>query len=337
VTSLFGLLTGLTLLDPWMLALVLLVPAAIRLRHRAGAPSAVFAPAKFLGGADDGAAPVSWRVRLRALPIALQVAALLCVVVALARPVRNVALPRKAEGIDILLCLDVSSSMTAKDMDLTRTRLEVARDAAAEFVRGRRDDRIGLVTFARFPDVRCPPTLDHEALARFLAGVSPVTADGPEDATGIGTAVARAAQVLGGAASRSRVVILLSDGEENVAGPQAPAEIAPEHAAQLCKELDIRVYTIAAGVGTVARPGARAPVDTRPVERLAAATGGRFFAARDAGAVAGVYAAIDDLEKARIDEPRYVPEDRFLPFVAAALGLLVAGIVLRSTALDVLP
>jgi Ca-activated chloride channel family protein len=335
VTSLFELVTGLTLLHPWMLALALLVPAALRLRRRAGAPSAVFATAALLD--DGGPAPVSWRVRLLAVPVTLQVLGLLCVVVALARPVRSVALPRRTEGIDILLCLDVSSSMTSKDMDLTRTRLQVARDAAAEFVRGRRDDRIGLLTFARFPDVRCPPTLDHEALARFLAEVSPVEADGPEDATGIGTAVARAAQVLGGAAAKSKVVILLSDGEENVAGPQAPAEIAPGHAAQLCKELGVRVYTIAAGVGTVARPGARAPIDTRPVERLAAATGGRFFAARDAGAVAGVYAAIDELEKARVDEPRYVLEDRFLPFVAAALGLLIAGVALRSTVLDVLP
>jgi Ca-activated chloride channel family protein len=337
VTSVLESITGLTFLAPWMLALVLLVPAALWLRRRAGAPSVTFAAASFALGREDAPPSASWRVRLRALPAALQAAALVCVAVALARPVRSVPLPRRTEGIDVLLCIDTSSSMTARDMDASRTRLEVARDAAAEFVRGRADDRVGLVTFARFPDVRCPPTLDHGALAAFLAALAPVEADGPEDATGIGTAVARAAQSLGGGPGKSRVVILLSDGEENVAVPRAPDEITPAKAAQLCRELGVRVYAIAAGSDAVPPPGARQPVDTRPIERLAAATGGRFFAARDAGAVASIYAAIDELEKSRAEETRHLLEERFLPFVAAAAALLAASAVLRSTALGTMP
>ena len=111
------------------------------------------------------------------------------------------------------------------------------------------DDRIGLVCFARYPDLKCPLTLDHRALGEILDEVTTVESDGPEDATGIGTAVARAAQVLQRGIGESRVVILLTDGEENVATTRTPDEIAPLYAAQLCVELGVKVYAIAAGSG----------------------------------------------------------------------------------------
>ncbi|MHC4818557.1 MAG: VWA domain-containing protein, partial [Planctomycetota bacterium] len=182
-----------TLQNPWWLLLALLVPLALWLRWRRGAPTVLFAPGAFLARLPGG-----WRVRLLPLPWLLLAAGLSLTVVALARPVRRVPLPHKSEGIDIMLCLDVSSSMTANDMDPQRTRLDVARDAAVRFIAGRPNDRIGLICFARFPDLRCPPTPDHDALRQLLAAVIPVASDGPEDATGIGTAVARAAQVLRG-------------------------------------------------------------------------------------------------------------------------------------------
>ena len=306
---------------PWFLLLALLVPVALWLRRRRGAPTVLFA-----SGAEG--LPRSWRVRLLPLPWVLQVGGLLLTVLALSRPVRSVPLPLTTEGIDIMLCLDTSSSMTANDMDPRRTRLHVAREAAARFVAGRLDDRIGLVSFARFPDLRCPPTLDHDALQQFLARVTQVAGDGPEDATGIGTAVARAAQVLRGSEAKSRVVILLTDGEENVATERTPEQIAPVHAGQLCRELGVRVYAIAAGLGKL---------DTRQVRLLAEGTGGRFFEARDAGAVAAVYTEIDELERVEFEEPRYQMEERFLVFLAAAVALLLAGRLLQSTALAVLP
>jgi Ca-activated chloride channel family protein len=206
----------------------------------------------------------------------------------------------------------------------------VAKAAAAEFVRGRPEDRIGLVSFARYPDVRCPLTLDHEALLRILDGVATVPGDGPEDATGLGTAVARAAQVLSGDDRRERVVILLTDGDENVAVEGAAGEIAPSHAAQLCAALGARVYAVSVGV--------RGPrVDTGALQRIGARTGGGFHEARDAGAMAKVYREIDALEKTGVEKPRYVVEDRFLPFLLLGILLMLAARTLDATALGVFP
>jgi Ca-activated chloride channel family protein len=265
------------------------------------------------------------------------VAGLLALVVALARPASREVREDPREGVDVLLALDAASSMTTNDLDGARARLDVARDAAAAFVRGRPDDRVGLVTFARYPDLRCPPTLDHEALLRILEAVVPVASDDPEDATGIGTAVARAAQVLSTSPLASRVVVLLTDGEENVASEGAPGEIAPAHAAQLARRLGVRVHAIAAGRGRPDRSGAFVPVDTRAVEEVARATGGGFFRAEDAGGLRAVFARIDEMERSAFSEPRYAFEDRFLPLLALGIVLLVASRALASTALEVLP
>lgn len=318
---------------PWFLLLALLVPLALWLRYRRRAPALLFAPGALLRPAS----PKTWRVRLLPLPPLLTVLGLLLAVLALARPVKHVPLPHTTEGIDIMLCIDTSSSMTANDMDPGRTRLDVAKAAAARFVGGRPDDRIGLVGFARYPDLRCPPTLDHEALQQFLAQVSPVAGDGPEDATGIGTAVARAAQVLRGSTGTSKVVILLTDGEENVATELTPEEIAPLHAGQLCRELGVRVYAISAGLGSRDAAGEWVEIDTRQIRLLAERTGGRFYTARDAGAVESVYTEIAQLHKAAFEEPRFEVEERFLSFLAAAVVLLIGSRLLQSTVLAVLP
>jgi len=337
-------MTGLMLLDPWMLVFVGLLPLALLLRRVKGAPVVSFAPSPFLVGGTGAEAPaggsplpLSWRVRLLWLPAALQLLALGLVAVALARPVARRELPLVAKGIDIFLCLDVSSSMAHKDMDPQRTRLDIAKEAAARFVAGRPEDRVGLIRFARYPDVLCPLTLDHEALTEFIAGLERVEADGPEDMTGIGTAVARAAEVIDSSESKSKVVILLTDGEENVARADTPDEIGPARAAALCEQLGVRVYTIAAGIGKRNRDGRWVPIDTSGVRRLAERTGGAFYEARDAGAVANVYRKINGLEKVEFEKPRYELEDRFLPFVFAAFALLLVARLLGSTVFEVLP
>ena len=344
-------LVDLSLRAPGLLLLALLVPVALFLRRRGGAPAVRFAPGPLLGGtrgaprAPTGTSslpplpplPGTWRTRLLWLPRVLQALGILLAIVAVARPVERVLEPVSSQGIDVLLVLDTSSSMTAADMDARRTRLEVARDAAIAFAKDRGDDRIGLVTFARYPDLRCPLTLDHHALARILGEVRTVEGDGPEDATGLGTAVARAAQLLEGAAGRSRVVILLTDGEENVARKEAPGEIAPVHAAQLCTALGVRVYAIAAGTGRRTASGGFERVDVAEVARLATRTGGTFSEAKDAAAMARVYAEIGALETARVEEPRSTLEDRFLPFLLAGIALLVLARLLESTVLAVWP
>ena len=226
--------------------------------------------------------------------------------------------------------------MTATDLDPQRTRLEVARGAATSFAAGRDDDRLGLVRFARYPDLVCPPTLDHDALVQLLAAVELVDGEGPEDQTGIGTAVARCAKALRRAPA-GKAIVLLTDGEENVAIRGRAEEIGPAAAARLCEDLGIRVYAIAAGLGKRERSGALTPIDTGPIEKLAEATGGRFFAARDAQAVAAVYAEIDRLERAVISAPRYEDRDRFLPFALLGLVLLALGRALGGTWLEVAP
>ncbi|MDP6424595.1 MAG: VWA domain-containing protein [Planctomycetota bacterium] len=322
-----------TILDPWMLLLGLLVPIAAGLKARRGTAAVRFAPAR-LAGRD---LPRSWRTLLVPLPRVLQVLGLLGIVIALSRPAYRVPLPRTTEGIDILLCLDVSSSMATNDMDPKLTRLDLAKQAATSFSAGRPHDRIGLLCFARYPDLVCPLTLDQTALADFLAGVDHVEADGAEDMTGIGTAVARAAQVLRTSLANSKVVILLTDGEENVATRETPNEIGPAKAARLCERLGVRVYTVAAGIGKRRRTGEWVPVDTTQVSRLAERTGGAFFAARDATAIAAVYTTIDELERSRFEGPRYRIEDRFLPFLSTAVLLLLLGRCLAGTVFRVLP
>jgi Ca-activated chloride channel homolog len=317
------------LAEPLYLLLLLLLPLGL-LRRRAAVK---FAAGRFLGAG----LPASWRVRLRFLPRVALVLGMVFLVVALSRPVKRVPLPATTEGIDIFLCLDLSSSMAQTDMDPERTRLDVAREAALEFVAGRKDDRIGLVTFARFADLSCPLTLDHDALLTILGAVSLVEGDGPEDATGIGSAVALAARALEDGAGRSKVVILLTDGEENVARTAEPGEIPPMHAAQLCGRLGIRVYSIVAGLGSRDSGGQWVPLDTAQVFDLAKRTGGRFFTARDAPAAADVYREIDRLEKAEIEEPRFEIVERFLPFLLVGLALLLVGRLLATTRLRVFP
>jgi Ca-activated chloride channel family protein len=333
---------GLEFRNPGLLMLAGLVPLAVWIRHRFGASALWFAPGPRGPGSPETEGvpprlPRSLSVRLASLPRWLQAVALLLVAVALARPVERSPLPLTTEGIDILLALDVSSSMATEDMDAGRTRLDVAKEAASRFLAGRPHDRIGLVTFARYPDLRCPLTLDHLALDEILRGVEMVTRDGPEDATGIGAALMRSAQVLGQHPETSKVLILLTDGEENVATSRTPDEIAPLHGAQLCASRDVRVYTIAAGIGSPSPSGTLIPLDTSQVRQVARRTGGRFFEARDAKAIDGVYAAIDDLERARFAEPRYAVNERFLPFLLLALVLMVVGRVLEATVLEVLP
>ena len=329
----FAIAVDFTLREPWLLAAAAAVGVVAVLARRRTPPPLRCAPAAFLAGAPP--LPASWRLRLRRLPELLEVVGLLALVVALARPVRRAPLPLTRAGIDLALCLDVSSSMRRRDLDPARTRLEVARDAALAFVAGRPDDRIGLIAFARHADVRCPPTLDHAALSELLRRIEPVEADGPEDATGLGVAVARAAAMLAGpgASSRpsppSKVALLFTDGEENVALGQSEDEIAPLAAAQLCASRGVRVDAIVAGDSSA--------LDTAPLRRLTERSRGRFFVAKDAGALADVVASIDALERSPFEEPRFRMEDAAGAWMVAALLLFGRGRLLRATAWRVAP
>lgn len=315
-----------------LLAIVLLF--VLRSRRTYGVR---FAAAGF-SAAQPGSPPLprSLRQRFVRLPLLLEVTALVLGTAALARPVQRVPLPPEREGRDVLLCLDRSSSMAAFDLAPARTRLEVGIEAALEFVAARPQDRIGFVDFARFADLRCPPTLDHAAVRELLARVGMVAKDGPEDATGIGNAVAVAAAVLQRSPAKGKVVVLLTDGEENVATSGTPDEIAPLHAAQLCAQLGIRVHTIVAGLGNQRADGRFLPLDTTAVRQLAATTRGRFFTARDAAGLQAIWAEIDALEAVPFAEPRTLLREGFALLVAAAVVLLFSAHVLSHTRLEVL-
>lgn len=322
---------GWSLTEPAYLALLLLLPLALGWRRARGQPTLR------LASESGGSLPRSLRSRLAGGTLVLQVLGLGLLTVALARPVHRDPLPLEAEGIDIYLCIDVSSSMAAHDLDARRTRLDVAREAATSFVRQRPQDRIGLIRFARYPDIVCPLTLHHEALLAFLAAIEPVERDGPEDLTGIGTAVARSAQLLQNSRAASKVVILLTDGEENVATADRPEEISPLRAAALCLPLGVRVYSIVAGVGARDADGRTVPLDTTSVRQLAETTAGMFFEARDAAALESVYRSIDALEKVEFKEPRYREEERFLAALVGGVLLLVLGRLLETGPLGPLP
>ncbi len=307
-----------TLRDPLWLLLLALLPWLWWRTRSASASAVCFSPASLW---DSAARTGSWRTRLLFLPRLLRVVAAAAMVLALSRPVERVALAVEREGVDIVLAVDVSSSMARQDLERGADRLEVAKAAARRFVAGRPADRIGLIRFARFCDVVCPTTLDHEALDELLAELSRVEHEGPEDQTGIGGAVARAVQILrGGAlaeqATSDAVVILVTDGEENVATAAAPQAIGPLQAAQLAAHHGVSVHVITVGGDDL---------DTSQVEALAERTGGTFHRARRAATVAEIYAAIAELERAPAPEPRFAVEDRLLPWLLLSLlALLLA-------------
>ncbi|MFO1050719.1 MAG: VWA domain-containing protein [Planctomycetota bacterium] len=322
-----------TLRGPMWLSLIAAIPWIAIRRARRGGSAIPVASLTFVPEPKRS----TLRLRLRSLPDVLALLGGALMVLALSRPVERVPLPLVVEGVDVMLCLDVSSSMAAQDMDPARSRLSVAKTAAARFLAARPHDRIGLITFARFPDLRCPTTLDHRALAEILDGVEQIEHGGDEDVTGIGTAVARAVATLRGSKARSKIVVLVTDGEENVATTQTPDEIDPGEAARLARGFGVRVYTIAAGIGSQQQDGRFLPIDTRQVEKLATDTRGAFFAARDAAAIDQVYAHVDALEKESFEEPRFVFEERFVPILLLGVALWLGGLLLRATWLEVLP
>ena len=255
--------------------------------------------------------PRSMRQRLAWIPTFLQVCALLFAIGALARPLRgNVQHDDVSEGVDIALLVDRSGSMRFNDLARGRTRLDVVKQVVGEFAARRMGDREGaadscsLITFARYPKLLCPFTLDVDALQGFLEGVELVE-HREEDGTAIGVALAKAVWVLRESEARSKVCVLLTDGENNV------DDITPAQAAELAAEEGIKVYTIYAARyvyrhdpfrGWVPTEG---KLDTSALERMADLTGGRFFHATDQASLESVYAEIESLERTERTEVRY--------------------------------
>ncbi len=312
-----------SLMDPWFLALVPLIALLLlwRLfRARAALPTA---SASLLVGL-----PKTLRVRLWFLPLVLQAVAMVFFAVALARPVSRDVLPVREKGIDIVLVLDISSSMLAADMSRTEelTRMAAAREKALEFAEARVSDRVGLLTFARFPELRCPLTLDQDALASFLRTVETVGERSPENKTAIGVALAKAVSLLEDSAAKSKVVILLSDGENNV------PDITPEDAAKLAKDAGMRVHCIGIGAGQEFNDllfGRRQiKPEFKALKAIAKICDGEFFEATSGTELTRVYDRINELEKVELEDPRFKTVDLFrYPFALGAAFLLLQLLV----------
>jgi Ca-activated chloride channel homolog len=242
-----------------------------------------------------------------------------------------------AEGIAIMLVVDVSSSMLAEDFS-PNNRLTVAKQTVADFVRGREYDRIGLVAFAGEALTQVPITIDYPVIYQSLAQLQPAGTGMLEDGTAIGTALATAANRLRRVPGESRVIILLTDGENN------RGEIDPVTAARAASAFDIKVHTIGVGSDGVApipiRTGptgvqyASLPVsiDEELLREIASLTGGQYFRATNEAALEEIYSRIDELERSTVQVRRYVNyTPYYLPLLALAMMALLAEWTLRAS------
>ncbi len=289
-------------------------------------------------------APKSLRVRLIWLPLLLRIVTFVLVVVILARPqTRNNWGQRTVEGIDIMLAMDVSTSMLAED--LKPNRIEAAKSVASEFISGRPDDNIGLTIFAGEAFTQCPMTTDHASLINLLQNVrTDIAARGLiEDGTAIGMGLANAVGRLKDSKTKSKVVILLTDGSNN------RGDISPLTAANIAKSLGIRVYTIAIGsktmspypmnvAGTVQYVNMRSDVDVKTLSEIAATADGQFYRATNTAELKKIYKDIDKLEKTKMDVKTYSKRyDAYQPFALAALLTMLVEMLLRLTVFRRIP
>lgn len=312
---------------PELLLLLVAIPAFWfrRLKHRRGR-----APFSDLASMSQVSRFRRW---IAELPAGLRTVAITAWILAAAGPQREE--PRtqvRSEGIDLILAIDVSGSMLAQDF-APSSRLDVAKEQAVAFVRERPNDRIGLVVFAAQAISRVPLTLDHEVLERAILGLR---VGELEDGTAIGNGLATAVNRLRVARAPSKVIVLLTDGENN------RGTVDPRTAAELASQFGIKVYTIGVGTDTeVPVPVSRDPVRYEPrvvgldeplLQQIAAVTGAQYFRATDREALRQVLQQIDRLEKAPVETTRYTRvAEVYRPFLLAGLVALMLELGLSAS------
>lgn len=283
-------------------------------------------------------APKSMRVRLIHLPMVLRCVAFTLIVIVMARPQTHNSWDNKTvEGIDIMLAMDVSTSMLAED--LKPNRMEAAKNVAHEFISGRPNDNIGLTIFAGEAFTQCPMTTDHGSLLRLLQDTrTDIAARGLiDDGTAVGMGLVNAVSRLKDSKAKSKVVILLTDGSNNT------GDISPMTAAEIAKSLGIRVYTIGVGTNKVApypMPVADGvqyvnipvEIDTQTLKEIAHTTDGNFYRATSTAELKKIYQDIDKLEKTKMSVKHYAKRyEAYQPFALAALVVLLLEVLLRIT------
>jgi Ca-activated chloride channel family protein len=281
----------------------------------------------------------SWKSALRHLPFICRMLCLGFIIVALAKPqTKNENQRTEGEGVDIILCIDVSGSMTAQDFQ--PNRLEAAKAVAIDFVNRRITDRIGVVIFSGESFTQCPLTTDHAVL---VSAIKNIRNGLLEDGTAIGSGLSTSVDRIRTSASKSKIVVLLTDGENN------GGLIDPKTAKEIAKAFGIRVYTIGVGSEGYATQPENTPmgvvtqqvkvsIDEKLLTEIANETGGKYFRAKDNETLAGIYSEIDGLEKTKmevINTIRY--NDKFFPFIAAAIFFLLLELILRYLVLRKFP
>ena len=326
---LFDYFKNITFTQPWFFSLLLLIPILIAwytLRQNKQHGAIIISDLSARGLS-------SWKSALRHLPFLLRLLAITAVIAALARPqTKFTEQNAEGEGVDIVLCIDVSGSMTAQD--LTPNRLEAAKKVATDFVNRRLTDRIAVVIFSGESFTQCPLTTDHNVLISAIENIrNGLLEDGTAIGSGLGTSVDR----LRTSKSKSKVVILLTDGENN------GGLIDPQTAKEIAKAFKIKVYTIGVGtdgyapqpvntpVGVVMQNG-KVSIDEKLLKEIAFETGGKYFRAKDNEGLAGIYDEINSLEKSKVEITTLTRfTEKFFPFIIAALLFIFLEVLLQFT------
>lgn len=327
--------------NPLILLLILLIPLYLWYKIRRSREGAIL----FSSIEQLKKAKPSGTIKLRHLPLYLRSFALFLIIVSLARPQKGIEHTKMpTEGIDIVLALDVSTSMLAEDFTLNgkrANRLAAVKPIVKDFIEGRANDRIGMVVFAGRPYTQCPLTLDYGILLQFL---DKVEIGMVEDGTAIGSALATCINRLKDTPGKSKVVILLTDGRNNM------GKIDPLTAAETAKTMGVKVYTIGAGTRGMApypvtdffgnKVYQRIPVDIDEdtLKQIAQITEGMYFRATDTESLKEIYREIDQMEKTKVEVKIYMEyKELFIYFLLPGLFLLLLEIAVSNTWLRKLP
>ncbi|MEO8821562.1 MAG: VWA domain-containing protein [Ginsengibacter sp.] len=326
----FDYFNDITFGQPWLLLLILIIPVLIYWKFSKGKKQVAAIGISSTKGLANSR---SWKNSFQQLPFIFRLLALSCIIVALARPQTKFdETQTEGEGIDIILAIDVSGSMTAQDF--TPNRMEAAKKVAEEFVDNRPSDRIGVVIFAGESFTICPLTTDHYVLK---SQIEQIRNGLLEDGTAIGSGLATSVDRLRNSKAKSKVVILLTDGMNN------GGLIDPSTALEIAKTFHVKVYTI--GVGTdgyaptpvstplgIVMQNQKVSIDETLLKNIAQQTGGEYFRATDNKSLESIYKQIDKMEKSKVEITtfhRYT--EKFYPFILAAMALLLIEIILRYT------
>ncbi len=324
-------MSGITFAEPRLLYLLLLIPAAVIFyvlkQHKASASLKMPGLDQFRGAGK------TYRNHLRHVLFALRTLVIGLLIIVVARPQATDSYQdMSTEGIDIILALDISGSMLARDFK--PDRLEASKNVATEFISGRPYDRMGLVVFSGESFTQCPLTTDHAVLINLLREIQSGMI---EDGTAIGMGLATAVNRIKDSEAKSKVIILLTDGVNNM------GEIAPATAAEIANSYGIRVYTIGVGTRGSAPYPVRTPfgiqyqnmqveIDEDILREIARNTGGRYFRATDNNKLMEVYSEIDKLEKSKIDVQQYLrKEEKYFFPALIAFGLFAFELLIRYT------